>query len=310
MSPVENQKSKGRKPALIIILALIFLLPLAFSQEEYDYNIKSYSIYFDIINDNTVKETIEISLTANTNFSRYVFYSDYPIENPDAIVKINGEIQVVNVSVSKIVGGINAVYVKFPIVHPGDRVEIRISFYSSGMLQNVQNKKQFAYYIKFSQPVGVFYVRLFIPKGYAILSPIIPSPDMVESSENRLVLEWKRENIKAGEEFYFIVGFSGEIKGFSPLWLVVIFVSAFTGGFFAGMLYKERKGKEKVEILRSDEEKVIELLKNGPVLQSELVKKLGVSKAKVSLLLKDMEKKGLIERVKEGRSYLVRLKES
>ncbi|NJE55700.1 MarR family transcriptional regulator, partial [Thermococcus sp. 21S9] len=69
-------------------------------------------------------------------------------------------------------------------------------------------------------------------------------------------------------------------------------------------------GKEKVEILRSDEEKIIELLKNGPVLQSELVKRLGVSKAKVSLLLKDMEKKGLIERVKEGRSYLVKLKES
>ncbi|HIP89017.1 MAG TPA: MarR family transcriptional regulator [Thermococcus paralvinellae] len=308
MSPVENQKSKRRKSALII-LSFIFLLPLASPQEEYEYNIESYSIYFDIISDNTVKETIEISLTANTNFSRYVFYSDYPVENPDAIVKVNGEMKIVNVSVSKVIGGINAVYVKLPPVHPGDRVDIKLSFYSSGMLQDVQNKKQFAYYIKFSQPVGVFYVRLFVPRGYAILSPIIPSPDMVESSENRLVLEWRRENIKAGEEFYFIVGFSGEIKGFSPLWLIVIFVSAFVGGFFAGVLYKERKGKEKVEILKSDEEKVIELLKNGPILQSELVKRLGVSKAKVSLLLKEMEKKGLIERVKEGRSYLVRLKQ-
>jgi len=302
MPPVENQKSK-------LIILLVFLLPLASPQEEYEYNIESYSIYFDIISDNTVKETIEISLTANTNFSRYVFYSDYPVENPDAIVKVNGEMKIVNVSVSKVIGGINAVYVKLPPVHPGDRVDIKLSFYSSGMLQDVQNKKQFAYYIKFSQPVGVFYVRLFVPRGYAILSPIIPSPDMVESSENRLVLEWKRENIKAGEEFYFIVGFSGEITRFSPLWLVVIFVSAFVGGFFAGVLYKERKGKEKVEILKSDEEKVIELLKNGPILQSELVKRLGVSKAKVSLLLKEMEKKGLIERVKEGRSYLVRLKQ-
>jgi len=43
--------------------------------------------------------------------------------------------------------------------------------------------------------------------------------------------------------------------------------------------------------------------------QSELVKRLGFSKAKVSLLLKNMEKKGLIERVKEGRTYLVKLKE-
>jgi len=45
------------------------------------------------------------------------------------------------------------------------------------------------------------------------------------------------------------------------------------------------------------------------MLQSELVKRLNVSKAKVSILLREMEEKGFIERIKEGRSYLVKLRE-
>jgi len=298
-----------RKLKRVLILLLLLMLPFATSQKEYDYEISTYSLYFDIIDENKVKEKIEIELVANVPLNRYVFYSDYPIESPDAIVEINGNTQAVNVTVNVIVGGINAIYVNFPEINPGDKAKIIISFYSEGMLQEVKNKKQFAYYVKFNQPVGVFYVRLFMPKGYAVLSPIIPSPNRLESSENRLILEWKKENVEEGDEFYFIVGFAQEIKrGFSPIWMIVIFLSAFIGGFFAGMLYKERK-REKVEILKSDEEKIIEILRGGPVRQSDLVKRLGVSKAKVSLLLKEMERKGLIEKIKDGRSYLVKLRE-
>ncbi|MCA6214658.1 MarR family transcriptional regulator [Thermococcus bergensis] len=290
---------------------LFFLLVLSnfVISQEYEYDLDSYSLYFDILEDYRVKETIELVLFPNVPLSHYTFYSEYPIENPEAIIEINGKTQIANISVSKIVGDINAVYIAFPEVSPGSRVKIRISFYSEGMLQEVSGKKQFSYYVKFSQPVGYFYARLYVPKGYAILSPIVPSPDKVESTGNALILEWKKTDVRPGEEFYFIVGFSGEVTNQFPLamFLATIFI-AFLGGFFAGTIYR-RKEKTLID-LRSDEEKVLELLREGPLYQSDLVKRLGFSKAKVSLLLKDMEKKGLIERVKEGRTYLVRLKES
>ncbi|NJE26916.1 MarR family transcriptional regulator [Thermococcus sp. MV5] len=278
------------------------------SQSEYEYTIDSYLLYFDIVDELKVKETIEIVISPNAPLSRYTFYSEYSIENPEAIIEINGKTQIANVSVSKIIGDINAIYIEFPEVSPGDQLKIRISFYSEGMLQTINGKKQFSYYVKFNQPIGYFYARLYIPKGYAILSPIVPSPDKVESSGNALVLEWRKQEVRAGEEFYFITGFFGEVSNeFPMLYFVVPVLIAFVGGFLAGILYKGR-GQSTVD-LRSDEEKVIGILREGPMYQSELVKRLGFSKAKVSLLLKDMEKKGLIERIKEGRTYLVKLKE-
>ncbi|WP_004066944.1 helix-turn-helix transcriptional regulator [Thermococcus litoralis] len=291
-------------------MLFFLLLPSKFVvSQEYEYNLDSYSLYFDILEDYKVKETIEVVLFPNVPLSYYTFYSEYPIENPEAIIEINGKTQIANISVSKIVGDINAVYIEFPEVSPGSRLKIRISFYSEGMLQEVSGKKQFSYYVKFNQPVGYFYARLYVPKGYAILSPVVPSPDKVESTGNALILEWKKTDVRPEEEFYFIVGFSGEVTNQFPLamFLATIFI-AFLGGFFAGTIYK-RKEKTLID-LRSDEEKVLELLKEGPLYQSDLVKRLGFSKAKVSLLLRDMEEKGLIERVKEGRTYLVRLKES
>ncbi|RLF89920.1 transcriptional regulator [Thermococci archaeon] len=309
MSSLKNQKSRRGKSALILILLLLFFMPLVTAQTPYDYRINSYSLHFEVLDENMVKETIEVELTANTSLSQYVFYSDYPVENPDAIVSINGKTIIANVSTNVITGNINAVYVNFPELGKGDMAKIRITFYTSGVLQDTDGKKQFAYYIKFSQPVGYFYVRLYVPRGYAVLTPIIPSPNKLESRENSLILEWSRENLRGNEEFYFIVGFSNPIKkGFDLRVLFVLVFLAFIGGFYAGMLYRERK-KGKPEILKSDEERVIELLKNGPMLQSELVKRLNVSKAKVSILLREMEEKGFIERIKEGRSYLVKLRE-
>ncbi len=316
MSSVKNKKSGRRKSVIIIIgiLFSVFLIPLVSSQNEYEYNIESYSLYFDILNENSIKETIEVVLTANQPFNRYVFYTEYPVNNLDAIVDINGNTLTSNVTAEKITGGITAVYVTFPEVTKGDQIKIRISFLTSGIVQEVNGKQQFAYYVRFNQPVGVFYVRLFVPRGYAVLSPIIPSPNKVESSANRMVLEWKKIQVNAGDEFYFIVGFSEEIqppKKTSPLWMVVIFISAFVGGFFGGILYKEHKERKSIkrEILKSDEERVVEILKEGPILQSELVKRLGVSKAKISILLREMEEKGLIERIREGRSYRIQLRE-
>ena len=309
MPTAKNKKSSRRKSALIAMLFFLLLPSKFIVSQEYEYNLDSYSLYFDILEDYKVKETIELVLSPNVPISYYTFYSEYPIENPEAIIEINGKTQIANISVSKIVGDINAVYIEFPEVSPGSRLKIRISFYSEGMLQEVSGKKQFSYHVKFNQPVGYFYARLYVPKGYAILSPIVPSPDKVESTGNALILEWKKTDVRPEEEFYFIVGFSGEVTNQFPLamFLATIFI-AFLGGFFAGTLYR-RKEKTLID-LRSDEEKVLELLKEGPLYQSDLVKRLGFSKAKVSLLLRDMEKKGLIERVKEGRTYLVRLKES
>lgn len=267
----------------------------------------SYSIYFEVQEERTIKETVEVVLNAREPVSQYIFTSDYPIENPEALVEINGQTIIANVSIKNVIGDINAVYVTFPELKPNDTARIRIIFYTRGLINEVNGEQQFSYYVKFPQRVGLFYVRLYIPRGYAVLSPIMPAISKLESTENSLILEWEREDVDEGDEFYFVVGFSSPKKeGFDPRILFGLVGVAFVGGIYAGMLLSERR-KPKPEALKSDEEKVLELLKEGPMLQSELVKRLGFSKAKVSILLREMEEKGLIVRIKDGRTYRVEL---
>ena len=318
MPAVENKEPRGWKPALIG-LALLFLLlslflPPAHAQA-YDYEINAYAVYFDVLTPDNVRETIEIDLTSHTNLTRYVIYTDYPVENPKAVIELGSTTVPVNVTVGEVLGGTNAIYMGFPLLKPDESAKIRLTFTTRGMITETGGKQQFTYYVKFSQPVGLFHVQLVVPKGYAVLSPIIPSPDRVESSTTRLLLEWSRQNVRAGEEFYFIVGFSGEIKPLkqpSPLLYAGLFIAGLViggGAVYAYILYRESKKGEERARLRTDEEKILAILKEGPVLQSELAGKLGVSKAKVSIILREMEEKGLITRVKEGRTYRVFLRE-
>jgi uncharacterized membrane protein len=283
--------------------------------QEYDYEINAYAVYFDVVTPDQVEETIEIDLTSHTNLSQYVIYTAYPVENASAVLDLGNRVERINVTVREVLGGTNAIYMTFPTLEAGQSARIGLTFTTRGMISENGGNEQFTYYIKFSQPVGVFHMQLLVPRGYAILSPIIPSPDRVESSTDRLLLEWKRSNVRPGDAFYFIVGFSGEItvpKPPSPwLYLGVFIIGLLIGGgsVYGYILYRERKREEELTHLRSDEEKLRAMLKEGPVLQSELAEKLGVSKAKVSIILREMEEKGLITRTKEGRTYRVFLKE-
>lgn len=67
---------------------------------------------------------------------------------------------------------------------------------------------------------------------------------------------------------------------------------------------------EEIEVLPEDLKKVLELIKaeGGRMTQKELRRKLGFSEAKVSLIIADLERRGLIEKVKKGRGNIIFLK--
>ncbi|WP_297439367.1 MarR family transcriptional regulator [Thermococcus sp.] len=319
MPAPENQKSLGRKSAvagtgllLTLSLLLVFAPPVAASDY---YTMNAYALYFDVHSPNNVTETVEMNLIANSTMDSYIIYTDYPVENPWARITLGNTSKPINVTVSSVLGGTNAIYMRFPKLKPGERAVLRLTFTTRGMIAENGGREQFTYYVKFSQPVGLFHVQLTIPRGYAVLSPIIPSPDKVESSTNRLLLEWNRRYVNAGDEFYFIVGFSGKLAvpaRPSPLLYTGIFLAGLLvggGSVYGYVLYREKKREEEKTHLRSDEERIMAMLDEGPILQSELAEKLGVSKAKVSIILREMEEKGLITRVREGRTYRVFLRE-
>ena len=101
----------------------------------------------------------------------------------------------------------------------------------------------------------------------------------------------------------------------SPSWLVMIAFSISLLIFAAGvylLVVHEKKSEKKVSIsnLDEDEKKIVELIQEneGSVYQSDLVKKLDLSKVQITRILDKLENKKVIERKRRGMANLVVLK--
>lgn len=96
----------------------------------------------------------------------------------------------------------------------------------------------------------------------------------------------------------------------SPLYPYVIFIAIAGISFVAYFFLIKRRKKVVEERLPDDLERVLRILKEagGRMTQKELREKLGWSEAKLSLVLADLERRGIIEKYKKGRGNIIFLK--
>ncbi|ADC64854.1 conserved hypothetical protein [Ferroglobus placidus DSM 10642] len=80
--------------------------------------------------------------------------------------------------------------------------------------------------------------------------------------------------------------------------------------FYFALRMKRAKEEEIREELPEDLKRVVEEIKaaGGRITQKELRERLGVSEAKLSLMLADLERRGIIEKYKKGRGNVIFLK--
>jgi len=96
------------------------------------------------------------------------------------------------------------------------------------------------------------------------------------------------------------------------LTLLLIFLGAILLFLFVFFLLRKtrEKGQETSEELPDDLKEMVEIIKEngGRITQLELRKKLNYSEAKISLMLADLERRGLIEKFKRGKGNIIILK--
>jgi len=171
----------------------------------------------------------------------------------------------------------------------------------------------------FTQLYGDGEIFISYPAQY-IIETVAPPPSKRDDSNQ--LLEWlgtadfdSNVNIVLGHAqpgFNFIEVLEQNIL------LIVGIVVVFCG--FTGTLYMLRRRKNKTRksevsptenllMLETEEEKVIKLLesKGGNMYQSAITENLRFSRAKTSLLLSTLERKGIIKRFKRGRDKIVTL---
>ncbi len=93
-----------------------------------------------------------------------------------------------------------------------------------------------------------------------------------------------------------------------PYYLLSIAIS---GAVVLFLVYlKRRDRREDLNVLPEDLAKVVEIIRKegGRITQKDLRKKLGYSEAKMSLVIADLERRGIIEKIKKGRGNIIFLK--
>jgi uncharacterized membrane protein len=134
-----------------------------------------------------------------------------------------------------------------------------------------------------------------------VLFPKLEYPEIGEINDVEFLVDGQNSN----NYIYYI--YAIPLIGLIVIVAVFIFKSKSKGEKPDFVEFKE----EKVTDLPEDLKEILEVLvkEGGRISQRDLRKKLGYSEAKVSLMIADLERRGIVEKVKKGRGNIIFLKD-
>lgn len=150
-----------------------------------------------------------------------------------------------------------------------------------------------------------------------IIGAVYPAPSAVRSDGNAVIIDWQRTGMATGEELALYVKYRQSRES----WLLVIIAIGILLICALGVLALRRSRTPQAAIpanpttdmrkhLKEDEEQVVNILENreGSCEQGTLRVITGFSKAKLSVLLSELEQRKIVHREKRGKKNLVFLK--
>jgi uncharacterized membrane protein len=284
--------------SLLLLFSLIAVFMLAIVQARAA-EISSYSITFDIQASGEVKESMHVifSQAVNESYFTYMFAGD--ISN----LRITDGRNDIQYTVEN-TGAENSVR----LLVPSGTKEIYISFSSKDLVFWSGNIMQF--FTNFRPPAGLNKadITVILPQGFSVYRDMCSPENVSKTTEGtRISLLWSIEN--PGEDVPISVKMYNPYQAADFLLLPGI-VAAFAAGFV--WLFLRNRKKTHHAFLRGfteDERKVVEALRSRRTCyQNRLEKELGFSKAKMTRITQRLEKKGLIEREKTGRTKRIEWK--
>ena len=184
----------------------------------------------------------------------------------------------------------------------------------------------FAFYIRPMNDFANFTFTAILPQD-ALLSresvvPIFPASQSNYTDGASLAFSWFTDLLQIGQEKAFIIKYQYPNTQPGPLGSflfesIVIAVLGIIAGVFLTLggpkIYNRMKriGTVKFVGVTSEEEEVLEVIrqKGGSCPQKDLYTEFDMSQAKVSLILNNLEERGLVRRFREGRENVVHIME-
>jgi len=184
----------------------------------------------------------------------------------------------------------------------------------------------FVFYVRPMTDFSNFTFTAILPQD-ALLSresvvPLFPSADSNYTDGSSIAFVWFTESLQVGQERVFIIKYQlpNPQPGTFGLFLVesiLIAVLGVIGGIILTLggpkVYQRlrRIGTVKFVGVTSEEEEVLDVIrqKGGSCPQKDLYTEFDMSQAKVSLILNNLEERGLVRRFREGRENVVHIME-
>ena len=196
--------------------------------------------------------------------------------------------------------------------------ELELSYVSRELLKD----KLFITTVKIPYNCTTFESRVILSQEYLLEKPfrgedfetasIYPRPDRVESDGQNLIFIWHLDSVKAGETFQLVL----LIKKRVPFLIYLLIISLVS---LVVSLYLYSKKKHPIIIrkvdkvtshLKEDEEQIINVLKKrgGVCEQGTLRVITGMSKSNLSRIIKELEERRIIKKIKKGKRNIISLK--
>ncbi len=201
-------------------------------------------------------------------------------------------------------------------------------FQSDFVIANDPTKlvSDFIYYIRPLTELANFTFTAILPTD-AMLSqesvvPLFPDTDSNYTDGSSLAFVWFTQSLQPGQERVFIIKYQtpnyegAPIQSFLTQSIAIAFLGILLGVglavFGPRIVYRMRRiGKVRFIGVTAEEEEVLEVIrqKGGSCPQKDLYTEFDKSQAKVSLILNNLEERGLVRRFREGRENVVHIME-
>lgn len=244
----------------------------------------------------TFEEPIEkFKLSFLGNFKQLYVKPDYA-----AICNIEGEVVQVlncNLNISK------------------EKRSFKIFFISDDVIEEKNSKFLFNNDLSFDKRIKTLSFTLYLPERMVLAEDkgfIFPENVEIKSDGRRIFLVWRLNNIESQKRLKFSLIYEEIKQQTFPFFYVLIFslASISSASLIIFKYLKKRSEKMILSLLDEFEKKVLHNIMEagGSIKQKQIVESTGISKAKVSKIIKNLLERGLIEVERIGRTNKIKLK--
>jgi len=272
-------------------VVFVFLLALLLPAQVHALEISEYNITFEILPNGYVSERVSMVFAERLNTSTL----NYVVLGEVADLSISGDLGMIDYTLER-TGNENNV--KFAVPEGTGRLEI--TFTAKDLVFAKDSLYNFFTNLQPPESDRVNVIAL-LPRGFAVYRDVVyPDGRETLTDGERIYLKWEFErpdDVMISFKFY---------SPYSDYSLPVLFAMGFAIVIITGYLtlhYRKRVKREFMRGFTEDERKVLgELAGRKVCMQKKLEKQFGFSRAKMTRVVKRLEKKGLVERERVGRT--------